>query len=417
MNQANHEVKYTHRLAPCPAYDVAGTERWLSEMAERGLHLAPDGFALGLVSFERGEPRRVQYRLEAIPKRGFMDDGGAPDGEAVELAAQYGWEFVSRRGEFFVYRAEGEDVRELNTDPRVQALAMRAVRARQRGALFSILFWILIYPLARNGGVLYRTPLLSSLTFGTWLSLFSAFMVAWYCIEAVITAVSLERLYRRLSRGERTDERQGNTSRRARRHRAVTVAQVLLTVVWIVLVAINTLNLMAETDEMRLGEYLREGGTVPFATVTDLAAAQGEVVDAQSTMSAFGNTIRVWRDPLAPVNIDYCEITEVVLADGSVMENGLYVEYHEAANARIAAALAREHLRFDSRRGKRYDPLTLKTELAADQVYVYLDNLHMPTVILQMGNRVIRASLHGYGEGEDIPLESWVQTVAESISR
>ena len=131
MSQANHEVKYVHRIAPCPAYDVAGTERWLSEMAQRGLHLAPDGFALGLVSFERGDPRAVQYRLEAIPKRGFMDDGDAPDGEAVELAAQYGWEFVSRRGEFYVYRAEGEDVRELNTDPRVQALARRAVRARR----------------------------------------------------------------------------------------------------------------------------------------------------------------------------------------------------------------------------------------------------------------------------------------------
>lgn len=416
MSQANHEVKYTHRIAPCPAYDVAGTERWLSEMAQRGLHLAPDGFALGLVSFERGEPRQVQYRLEAIPKRGFFEDGNAPDGEAVELAAQYGWEFVSRRGEFYVYRAEGENVRELNTDPRVQALAMRAVRARQRGSLFSILFWIVIYPLARNGGTLYRTPLLTSLTFGTWLSLFSALMVAWYCVDAVIRAVSLERLYRRLSRGEQIEEGQGNKPHRARRHCAVTVAQVLLTVLWIVLVAVNTLNLMSETDEVWLGQYLSEGGTVPFATVTDLAATQAEVIDFRHTMNEFGNTIRVWRDPLAPVNIDYCEITEVVLADGCVMEYGLYVEYHEAANEKIAAALAREHLRFDSRRGKRYDPLTLETAPAAEQVYVYLDNLHMPTVILQVGDRVIRASLHRYAEGTEIPLESWVQVVAESIS-
>jgi hypothetical protein len=81
-----NEIKYTHRIAPCPAYDVAGTEQWLTDMARRGLHLAPDGFALGIVSFERGEPREVRYRLEAIPKQGFFDDSDRPDDEAVELA-------------------------------------------------------------------------------------------------------------------------------------------------------------------------------------------------------------------------------------------------------------------------------------------------------------------------------------------
>lgn len=86
MSQMTNEIKYTHRIAPCPAYDVAGTEQWLTDMARRGLHLAPDGFALGIVSFERGEPREVRYRLEAIPKQGFFDDSDRPDDEAVELA-------------------------------------------------------------------------------------------------------------------------------------------------------------------------------------------------------------------------------------------------------------------------------------------------------------------------------------------
>lgn len=66
MSQTKDEIRYTHRLAPCPAYDVAGTQAWLSEMAGRGLHLAPDGFALGIVSFELGEPRKVTYRLEVV---------------------------------------------------------------------------------------------------------------------------------------------------------------------------------------------------------------------------------------------------------------------------------------------------------------------------------------------------------------
>ena len=414
MNQTASEVKYAHRIAPCPAYDVAGTEQWLTDMAARGLHLSPDGFALGIVSFERGEPRQMRYRLDAIPRRGFFDEGDAPDGEAVELAAEYGWEYVGRRGEFYIYRAEGEDARELNTDPRVQALAMRAVRARQRWALLDILFWLLLYPLARNGGLLYRTPLLTSLTLGTWLTLFSMAMVTWYCARAVIHAIALERLYRRLSRGEMSVAR-GNDPHRARRHRALTVIRIVLTVVWIVLLAVRTLNLTVDKGEIGLAAYLDGGGEIPFATVTELVETQGEVSDSRHTMNAFGNTVRVWRDPIAPVNFDYCEITEVTLADGRVIEGGLYVEYHEAANARIAAALAREHLRFDRRRGKRYDPLSVELSASVDQIYAYLDNLHMPTVIIQVGERVIRASFHRYSESTEIPIEVWAQAVAQSI--
>lgn len=412
MSQMTNEIKYTHRIAPCPAYDVAGTEQWLTDMARRGLHLAPDGFALGIVSFERGEPLEVRYRLEAIPKQGFFDDSDRPDDEAVELAAEYGWDYVGRRGEFFVYRTEGEDARELNTDPRVQALAMKAVRSRQRWVLLDMLFWLLLYPLAHNGGVLYRTPFLSSLTFGTWLTLFSLAMITWYCVRAVVSAVSLERLYRRLSRGEDV----ATVRKDSRRHLVVTLARIVLTVLWIALVAVRTLNLMVDEGEVGLEQYLREGGEIPFATVAELVGMQGEVSEYRHTMNAFGNTVRVWSDPLAPVNVDYCEIGEVVLSDGRVIEGGLYVEYHEAASEKIAEELAKEHLRFDRRRGKRYDPLTLELSLPVDQTYVYLDNLHMPTVVLQVGKRVIRASFHHYSESEQVPIELWALAVAQSIS-
>lgn len=415
MSQSKDNVKYAYRLPPCPAYDVAGTERWLAEMARRGLHLAPDGFAFGIVSFERGEPAEVIYRLEAVPKVGFFDDGDTPDEEAVELAAEYGWEYVCKRGEFYIYRTEETNARELNTDPRVQALAMKALRARQRWALLDILFWVLIYPLARNGALLYRTPLLSSLTFGSWLTLFCIVMITWYCARAIVRAVALERRYRRLARGEDPDDGRSGGERRAHRHRAVSVVRVVLTVLWIVLVAVRTLNLMVETDEVTLGEYLASGGEIPFATVTELAETQGEVSDFRHIMNDFGNTVRVWSDPIASVNIDYCEITEVVLSDGLVIEGGLYVEYHEAANEQLAAALAREHYRFD-RAKKNHDSLTLASSVPADLVYAYRDNLHMPTVIIQKGNRVIRASFHRYSESTEIPIEIWAQAVAESIS-
>ena len=413
MSQTKDEIRYTHRLAPCPAYDVAGTQAWLSEMAGRGLHLAPDGFALGIVSFERGEPRKVTYRLEAVPRQKMFDDGDRPDEEAVELAAEYGWEYVAKRGEFFIYRSEDHNARELHTDPLVQALAMKAVRSRQRWALLDLLFWLLLYPLLRNGALLYRTPLLASLTFGTWLTLFCLVMIAWYCIRAVHRALSLERLYRRLARGGQIPTAAAHSAR-ALRHRIVTVTRTALTVLWIVLVAVRTLNLMAETDEIALDEHLSAGGEIPFATVAELAETQGEVTLFRHTMNSFGNTVRVWRDPLAQVNIDYCEITEMTMADGHTVTAGLYVEYHEAATEAIAEALAREHVRFD-RRDDDFRLLEI-TLPEADDAVAYLDALHMPTVVLRQGKRVIRASLHNYSESTAIPVESWAGVLAESIS-
>lgn len=46
------------RLAPCPSYDVEGMESWLSELAQEGLLLEPDGFFAGLAFFSRARALR-----------------------------------------------------------------------------------------------------------------------------------------------------------------------------------------------------------------------------------------------------------------------------------------------------------------------------------------------------------------------
>lgn len=63
-------------LVPCPDYDVAAMEAWLEQQAQKGLFLsAENGFFLGFACFEVGNPKRVRYRLDVIPKekglRGF----------------------------------------------------------------------------------------------------------------------------------------------------------------------------------------------------------------------------------------------------------------------------------------------------------------------------------------------------------
>ena len=412
----SENIKYIHRLPSCPAYDVSGTEQWLADMAAEGLFLSPDGFSLGLATFERRAPGVVRYRLEAVPKIGFFDEADTPDTEAVDLASQYGWEYVARRGEFYIYRTVREDARELNTDPRVQALAMKAVRSRQRAAILDLLFWLILWPLMQNGAAVYRSPMLTAVTLGTWLTLFSVVMVGWLCTRAVVRAVMLERLYRRLSRGHTVSDFREDKSvrtRRTRRHRAVTVIRAVLVTLWILLLAIRLLNWMSETDEVSLNDYLAAGHEIPFATVRDFAETQGEPVSYRQTMSGFGNTVTAWHDLLSPGSLDFCEIAEVTLADGRVIEGGLYVDYHETAAPWIAARIAREYHRLD-RRDEDYRLMEIVLP-EADYAVAYLDRLHMETVVIQIGSRVIHASFHPYSNTWDVPTEAWVGQLAESL--
>ena len=159
--------KYVLRLPPCPDYDVEGTECWLTDLAREGLLLKKDGLFAGVAVFERAVPQRVQYRLEAAQKdTGLLGDGYEPDPEQVELCAQYGWEYVARRGEFYIYRSHDPAARELNTDPAVQALALKAVKSRSVSAAIYAALWILVFllsPILKRVGLLraileLRTP-------------------------------------------------------------------------------------------------------------------------------------------------------------------------------------------------------------------------------------------------------------------
>lgn len=126
-----------YRLPPCPAYDIEGTESWLSDLAEEGLFLEKDGFLFGFASFRRGEGKQRRYRLEAAPQpTGLFSDQDRPDEEAEELSRLAGWEYIASRGDFYIFATDDPQAAELNTDPQVQALALENVRRRQRQTLF-----------------------------------------------------------------------------------------------------------------------------------------------------------------------------------------------------------------------------------------------------------------------------------------
>ena len=100
-------------------------------------------------------------------------------------------------------------------------------------------------------------------------------------------------------------------------------------------------------------------------------------------------------------------------SDGNVLDGGLYVYYHETAAPWIARLLAREYTRAD-RRDSGYVPLDVPLP-GVEYASVCRTSLHVPAVILQEGNIVVRALFLQSGGGEKIPTEVWAAQFAESI--
>lgn len=163
--------KIVRRIPPCPAYDLEAMESWLMDMAREGLHLEEQGISCGVANFQRGEPRETQYRLVGYWKpptllqatvTGFGEYRGIdPAEEEQKLNWLFGWEYVAKRGKFFIYRAVDPAPRELDTDPLIQSMTLRAL-AQWDGLrfLWALPVGFLLALLRMPGDLLTAAPLL-----------------------------------------------------------------------------------------------------------------------------------------------------------------------------------------------------------------------------------------------------------------
>ncbi len=408
MRGENRKNRLVYRMQPCPAYDVEGMESWLGEMAGKGLFLVKDGFFAGIAGFEQGEPREARYRLQAAHKSTSMwaENSGEPDSEEVELGEKYGWSYIAKRGGFYIYRTFEDGARELNTDPQVQALALRSVQRRQASAVCTILFWLAAYLLILIRGGL----LLAMLSAHTWLFLYGTVLALWFFADALGEWVLLAKMGRRL-REEGTLGRHGSRSCRGRIYHVRSILQILLLLVFLGILLHNWSVSASGKDKVRLEDY---HGNPPFATILDLA---GEDAARYALITVIGKTdfsaVRQWQDWIAPCNMEWSEWAQVTFADGRVLEGLLQVNYHELRNAFLAEELAREYHRQDKRL-KGYKEMALSVE-DADFAAVYLNQLHIPTVLIQKGNMVVHASFRQMPGGFQLEDGEWMNALAESL--
>lgn len=399
------EDHHVYRLPPCPAYDVEGMESWLTDMAGRGLVLVEDGIFAGAGVFKRGGSENMKYRLEAAPKSTSMwaEDMGEPDPEAAALNGKYGWKYVAKRGEFYIYAASKQGARELNTDPAVQALTLTAVKKRRIAATFQLFFWLILYSALQ----IRDTFILTMIQTGTWLFLLGAFIVCWISGEALAEVIYLGRLQKKLFAGASLDHKK-DWRKRTGFYYGKKCLRMVLICVWLFCLLDRWNTHVLGEDKMRLEDYQ---GELPFADMEDLAG-EGEYRFQRTRLGDEWDYVKEWSDWLAPVNMTWREHGAITWEDGITVTGGLYVDYHETISPQIAEWLAMEYYRYDMR-GK--DSALLETPaLAADYAAVYLNDVHFPTVVIQEDAIVIHVTFYqNYSEQRQIPLEEWVEIVAE----
>lgn len=403
MSGSNEEKKTYYRLAPCASYDVEGMESWLEDMAEQGLFLSSDGFFCGFGFFHKEEPGRAKYRLQASEEQGsVLSDGDVPEKEQQEISEALGWEFVARRGEFYIYRSIKEDVRELNTDPEVQAITMKMVQNRQFSSIISCLIWLILYPLLKKNGAI----IVPMLYMKTWFYLFSMVLILWFFLGSVWKLVHYTRLRKKLRKGEQLN-RDKNWRKRAWLYPTKNVVLIVLGCVWGCLVLANIHRSVLFEDEIPLKEYT---GNPPFATMADIAPGNPYEIEPMG----YANTVTEWSDVLAPVNFIWEEYASVQVSEERTVFGFWDVNYHEVKWKWMAKLLAKDYMKLDQERDFE---LIGEMDLGVDYAVAYMDDIHMEKVILVHGNKVLQGTFHEYsGEQENFfSLEEWAKIMADSI--
>lgn len=410
--QVEETVKYVYRLMPCPPYDVEAMESWLADMAKRGLLLSKDGFFAGMAIFEKREPQWMRYRMDAIPKGANQQE---PDTEAQVLSREYGWEYVASQRGFYIYRNGDPEARELNTDPQVQALALRTVRRRERDAVIGCLLYILVYPLlVTRGGIL-----LPALELGCGLMLYMALWALWWFLETLAGAVHLGRLRKKLMFQEQLNHDKP-WKKSASTYRIRRTGLTLASIVSIFLLIQVWSREVLEENKIPIQSYT---GSVPFATIKDFIP-QGEY-----TMDVFGiaNTVEVKSDWIAPTIIHWEEIADVKQPQGGTLSGGLYVDYYETASPWLARQILKEYSRTVCVQEKlraihpqykqyytRYQQLPAP-QVQADYVEAYQDRTGT-TLLVQKGTIAMRVSFHQYtSSGYQMELQQWAEILTKSI--
>ena len=400
MNELRKKQRWV--LVPCPDYDVPAMESWLEEQAMQGLFLSKDdGFFLGLACFESGAPRRVRYRLDAVPKEKAFSEFDEKKQAAIALAEEMGWEFVAEWKEFLIYRCGDAHLPELNTDPAVQALSLKRVQNALADRVFSACYYLFLYPILL---FLLQQPtfLLGVLTVGTTRFLALVLVTIVQTWGAVRDWSRLRRLRRHLQSGGRIEHTDGWREEK-KRCLAGKIIRPILTAVWLVLLVSMMVMPRLHPDALAI-----DAGEAPLPTLCDFANFPVDHADDRYEL-----TLDETHDLLAPERYSLREQSM-----GTIYE----ADYYELRAPWLAVWLANDLRRYDegrafrlfSKHTRELTKLALPEDLDASMARCYQDQYGTYRLLLQKGKKLLSVTLW-WPKIETFPAGHIARTLLESM--
>lgn len=400
MNEITKKQRWV--LVPCPDYDVPAMESWLEEQAMQGLFLSKDdGFFLGLACFESGAPRRVRYRLDAVPKEKAFSEFDEKKQAAIALAEEMGWEFVAEWKEFLIYRCDDAHLPELNTDPAVQALSFKRVQKTLADRVFSTCYYLFLYPILL---FLLQQPtfLLGVLTVGTTRFLALVLVTIVQTWGAVRDWSRLRRLRRHLQSGGRIEHTDGWREEK-KRCLAGKIIRPILTAVWLVLLVSMMVMPRLHPDALAI-----DAGEAPLPTLSSFAAFPVDETDDRYEL-----TLDETHDLLAP---EINSLREQSM--GTIYE----ADYYELRAPWLAVWLANDLRRYDegrafrlfSKHTRELTKLALPEDLDASMARCYQDQYGAYRLLLQKGKKLLSVTLW-WPSSAAFPAGQIARTLLESM--
>ena len=379
MNELRKKQRWV--LVPCPDYDVPAMESWLEEQAMQGLFLSKDdGFFLGLACFETGNPKRVRYRLDAVPKEKAFSEFDEKKQAAIALAGEMGWEFVAEWKEFLIYRCDDAHLPELNTDPAVQALSFKRVQKTLADRVFSTCYYLFLYPILL---FLLQQPtfLLGVLTVGTTRFLALVLVTIVQTWGAVRDWSRLRRLRRHLQSGGRIEHTNGWREEK-KRCLAGKIIRPILTAFWLVLLVSMMVMPRLHPDALAI-----DAGEAPLPTLSSFATFPVDETDDRYEL-----TLDETHDLLAPERYSLREQS---------MGTNYEADYYELRAPWLAGWLANDLRRYDegrafrlfSKHTRELIKLALPEDLDASMARCYQDQYGAYRLLLQKGKKLLSVTL------------------------
>ena len=395
---SDKNIRYAYHTCPCFAFDVEGIQTWLEDMAAQGLVLEADGTFLGIFTFQKTTPRKCRYRLTPIKdKKGFFSDSSAgPSEEEQEFSKKCGWEYLVRYASFYIYRATGEDVRPLHTDSTVLAMALGAVKRKQREAIISTILHFLIYiflshnlfSFFRSGAVIGLLFLLSMTGFGFWLIGSSS-----------IAIVRLSRYQKRLQHSDALEQPK-NWKEKALFVRLTKLFPLFCSIFFLCSWGNSLTNAY---DAIPLTEYTQDP---PFAVLEDIFP-EAEIDRAADFLDY--NTIIHYNTALSE-NYEWRQEDTVSTETGSY-HCILRIEHHKTVGELWAKGLFWDYFTYERLRyrGKRYEEFDMpQTEFDDVRVYSSYGILH---VLVRQGDTVTHATVSITQQSQNNQWQLWLDAM------